>query len=123
MEVTISGMMETQKRTSREQRGRERPRQREHLPLAWENGPCQVRIETDNPCPYPAVVKIRDVPFCKRCAREQEAYFAIGELTQPQVLDEGLLAKALEGIKRRSASGAGEARSATRARRAVSGAR
>jgi hypothetical protein len=27
-------------------------------------------------------VKIHSVPFCERCAREQEAYFAIGELTQ-----------------------------------------
>ena len=28
------------------------------------------------------MVKIRGVPFCKPCAREQEAYFAIGELTE-----------------------------------------
>jgi hypothetical protein len=26
------------------------------------------------------VVKILGVPFCEQCAREQEAYFAIGEL-------------------------------------------
>jgi hypothetical protein len=30
------------------------------------------------------VVEIRGVPFCERCAREQEAYFAIGELTQEE---------------------------------------
>ncbi len=47
-----------------------------------ELGPCQVRSGTDRPCPRQAVVKIRGVPFCERCASEQEAYFAIGELTQ-----------------------------------------
>jgi hypothetical protein len=26
------------------------------------------------------VVEVWGVPFCERCAREQEAYFAIGEL-------------------------------------------
>jgi hypothetical protein len=30
------------------------------------------------------VVEIRGIPFCEACAREQEAYFAIGELTQKQ---------------------------------------
>jgi hypothetical protein len=33
------------------------------------------------------VVKIRGIPFCEACAREQEAYFAIGELTQEQKRD------------------------------------
>jgi hypothetical protein len=28
------------------------------------------------------VVEIWGLPFCERCAREQEAYFAIGEMTQ-----------------------------------------
>ena len=42
---------------------------------------CRVRSGTDNPCLRPAVVKVRGVPFCEPCAREQEAYFAIGELT------------------------------------------
>jgi hypothetical protein len=28
------------------------------------------------------VAKIRGVPFCESCAREQEDYFAIGELTE-----------------------------------------
>jgi hypothetical protein len=28
------------------------------------------------------VVEIRGIPFCEACAREQEMYFAIGELTQ-----------------------------------------
>ena len=34
------------------------------------------------PCSHQAVVKILGLPFCKPCAREQEAYFAIGELMQ-----------------------------------------
>ena len=44
-------------------------------------GQCQVGSRTDHPCPHQAVVKIRGVPFCERCAREQEAYFAIGEMS------------------------------------------
>ncbi len=42
--------------------------------------PCQVRSGTESPCPNRAVVEIRGVAFCGACAREQEAYFAIGEL-------------------------------------------
>ncbi len=45
---------------------------------------CQVRSKTDRPCPRPAVVEIWGTPFCERCAREQEAYFAIGALAQAQ---------------------------------------
>src|SRR5215216_816443 len=30
---------------------------------------------------------LRGIPFCEACAREQEAYFAIGELTQEQKRD------------------------------------
>ena len=52
-----------------------------------ERGQCRVRSETDHPCPRPAVVKICGVPFCERCAREQEAYFAVGELTQALAAD------------------------------------
>jgi hypothetical protein len=44
-------------------------------------GPCQVRSKTERPCPHQAVTKIWGIPFCESCAREQEAYFAIGELT------------------------------------------
>jgi hypothetical protein len=47
-----------------------------------ELGPCQVRSGTERPCSRPAVVKIRGIPFCEPCAREQETYFAIGELTE-----------------------------------------
>ena len=43
---------------------------------------CTVRSGTDNPCLRPAMVKVRGIPFCEPCAREQEAYFAIGELTE-----------------------------------------
>jgi hypothetical protein len=45
-------------------------------------GPCQVRSRTQSPCLHQAVVEILGIPFCEACAREQEAYFAIGELTQ-----------------------------------------
>jgi hypothetical protein len=44
-------------------------------------GPCQMRSNTDCSCPRQAVVEIWGIPFCKPCAREQEAYFAIGELS------------------------------------------
>jgi hypothetical protein len=44
-------------------------------------GPCQVRIYTESPCPRSAEVEILGVAFCGPCARQQEVYFAIGELT------------------------------------------
>jgi hypothetical protein len=50
-------------------------------------GPCQVRIETDHPCPHRAVTEIWGMPFCESCAREQEAYFAIGEMSQELAAD------------------------------------
>jgi hypothetical protein len=50
-------------------------------------GPCQVRIYTDSPCPRTAEVEILGVAFCGPCARQQEAYFAIGELTQQDERD------------------------------------
>ncbi len=69
--------------------------------------PCQVRSKTESPCPRRAVVKIRGITFCGSCAREQEAYFAIGELTQEQT--QGLrskpLAEALERMRRERAGG------------------
>ncbi len=54
---------------------------------ATELGLCQVRSTTDRPCPRPAMLEIWGVPFCEQCAREQEAYFAIGELTQGPAAD------------------------------------
>jgi hypothetical protein len=54
-------------------------------------GPCQVRSKTEHPCPHRAVTEIRGIPFCEPCAREQEAYFAIGTLVmQPQGLESNL---------------------------------
>jgi hypothetical protein len=47
-------------------------------------GPCQVRSKTQSPCLHRAEVEILGVAFCGPCAREQEAYFAIGELTQEE---------------------------------------
>jgi hypothetical protein len=44
-------------------------------------GPCQVRSKTEHPCPHQAVMVFWGIPFCEACAREQEAYFAIGKLT------------------------------------------
>ena len=64
--------------------------------------PCQVRINTENPCPRSAEVEILGVAFCGSCARKQQVYFAIGELTQGE--KEGLrsevLAEALTRIWR-----------------------
>ena len=68
--------------------------------------PCQVRINTENPCLHQAVVELRGIPFCKACAREQKAYFAIGELTW-DTQDPGSepLDKTLDGIRRQRADG------------------
>ncbi len=54
---------------------------------------CQVQSKTVSPCPRRAVVEIRSVAFCGPCAREQETYFAIGELTQDET--QGLRSKPL----------------------------
>jgi hypothetical protein len=69
--------------------------------------PCQVRRKTDYPCPYQAVVEICGIPFCAACARRQEAYFAIGELTQEaHGLRRGPLVGALESMRRGRKTGA-----------------
>jgi hypothetical protein len=69
--------------------------------------PCQVRSKTEGPCPHRAVVEIRGIAFCRPCAREQEAYFAIGELTKDdrQGLRSKQLAEALERMRRERAGG------------------
>jgi hypothetical protein len=62
-----------------------------------------VRSRTDSPCPRSAEVEILGVAFCGPCARQQEAYFAIGELTQQdeaRELRSGPLVKALERMRR-----------------------
>ena len=64
-------------------------------------GPCQVRSKTDRPCLRPAQVKIRGIPYCGQCAREQEAYFAIVELTQEgQALSNEPLVETLDSMRR-----------------------
>ena|SRR5215211_8523024 len=70
---------------------------------------CQVRSKTENPCPHRAVVEIQGVAFCGPCAREQEAYFAIGELTQEETrgLRSKPLAEALERMRREYVGGRG----------------
>ncbi len=43
---------------------------------------CQVRSGKDLPCNRPAAVRLQGIPFCELCASEQQAYFAIGGLTE-----------------------------------------
>ncbi len=62
-------------------------------------GCCQVRSMTETPCPRRAVVEILGVAFCGPCARQQEAYFTIGELTQEDT--EGLHSKTLAEVSER----------------------
>ena len=65
--------------------------------------PCQVRSRTDSPCPRTAEMEIMGVAFCGPCARRQEAYFAIGELTDDEEEARDLrsepLVEALERIR------------------------
>src|SRR5215210_8723076 len=72
--------------------------------------PCQVRSKTQSPCLHQAVVEIGGIPFCEACAREQEAYFAIGELTREtqDLRSEPLgktLGETLDGIRQQRADG------------------
>jgi hypothetical protein len=66
-------------------------------------GRCQVRSKTESPCPRRAEVEILGVAFCGPCARQQEAYFAIGELTHEEARDlhSMTLAEVLERRRRR----------------------
>jgi hypothetical protein len=68
-------------------------------------GPCQVRINTQSPCPRRAEMEILGVAFCGPCARQQEAYFAIGELTHQEARDlhSKTLAEVLERKRRERA--------------------
>ena len=78
--------------------------------------PCQVRSKTESPCPRQAVVEVRGVAFCGSCAREQEAYFAIGELVAREK-ERGLrgtpLAEALKRLRRERTGGREGAASGT----------
>ena len=70
--------------------------------------PCEIRSKTESPCHRRAVVEMRGVAFCGPCAREQEAYFAIGELTQEdetQGSGSKLLVEALKRLRRERAGG------------------
>ena len=67
---------------------------------------CQVRSRTESPCPRRAAVEVRGVAFCGPCAREQEAYFAIGELIargKARGRRSTPLTEALERVRRESA--------------------
>jgi hypothetical protein len=87
--------------TSRRSRAR---RRKVLLSEATEPVPCQVRSKTQSLCLHRAVVDILGISFCEACAREQEAYFAIGELTQEmQDLRGEPLAEALERMRRERA--------------------
>jgi hypothetical protein len=63
------------------------------------------------------VVEIRGIPFCEACAREQEVYFAIGELTQEETRDlrseplSKLLGKTLGEMRRQRTDDLAAARS------------
>jgi hypothetical protein len=62
-----------------------------------------VRSRTDSPCPRTAELEIMGVAFCGPCARQQEAYFAIGELADEEEardLRSGPLVEALERMRR-----------------------
>jgi hypothetical protein len=59
-----------------------------------------VRSKTESPCPRRAAVEILGVAFCEACAREQRAYFAIGELTQEEKA-QGFRSKPLAGVLER----------------------
>ena len=93
--------------TSRRARARRRKVLLSEAPRT--SGSCQVRSKTESPCSRRAEVEILGIPFCEACAREQEAYFAIGELTQEET--QGLrskpLADALERMRRERAGGKG----------------
>jgi hypothetical protein len=64
-----------------------------------------VRSKAQSPCLHRAVVEIQGIPFCGPCARQQEVYFAIGELTQEKAQGFGSkpLAEALERMRRERA--------------------
>ena len=66
--------------------------------------PCQVQSRTESPCLRSADVEILGVASCGPCAREQEAYFAIGELThEEEDFHSKALATALKRMRRERA--------------------
>jgi hypothetical protein len=77
--------------------------------VTTKSGSCQVGINAEDPCPRRAEVEILGVTFCGPCARKQQAYFAIGELTHEEARDlhSKTLAEVLER-KRRGHTGSKE---------------
>jgi hypothetical protein len=71
-------------------------------------GPCHVRSKTESPCLGRAEVEIRGIPFCGPCARRQEAYFAIGELTQEVLHSLWVSGEVYEPLRNTHRSGAQE---------------
>ena len=86
------------------------------IQAATKRVPCQVRSKTESPCLHQAVVEIRGIPFCETCAREQEAYFAIGELTREETQDlrseplSQTLGETLDRLRRQRTDGLAAAR-------------
>ena len=76
--------------------------------------PCQVGINAGDPCPRRAEVEILGVAFCGPCARKQEAYFAIGELTHEEARD--LHSKPLAEVLERKGGGTRVVRKASQQR-------
>jgi hypothetical protein len=76
---------------------------------ATKPGLCEVRSKTESSCPRSAEVEILGVAFCGPCARQQEVYFAIGELAHEEARDlhSKTLAEVLER-KRRGHTGSKE---------------
>jgi hypothetical protein len=66
-----------------------------------------VRSRTGNPCSRHAELEILGVAFCGPCTREQEAYFAIGELTREEAhgFRNKSLTEALERMRLERAGG------------------
>ena len=58
-----------------------------------------MRSKTESPCPRRAEVEILGVAFCGPCARRQEIYFSIGELTQEET--KGIHSKSLAEVLER----------------------
>jgi hypothetical protein len=83
--------------------------------VTTKSGSCQVGINAEDPCPRRAEVEILGVTFCGPCARKQQAYFAIGELTHVEALDlhSKTLAEVMER-KRRGHTGSKEGIAAER---------
>ena len=77
-------------------------------------GRCQVRSMTESPCPRSAEMEILGVAFCGPCGRQQEAYFAIGELTHEEARD--LHSKPLAEVLERKGGGTRVVRKASQQR-------